>query len=293
MSRKKPRGLVRLLVTVLALGSFMHLAPESSKAATFQLPNQCRSDRMVHDFLSPLSGNSVGKGFSRSGRLRGGPSALRVYPPRDRLELTSGVRFAIVGAVATKTRSQARLDWVVTSRLARVFKRSERHIWSKEQVIPNVRSFAGRDFGVRGLLEPGIYRLDVFFKTGSGQVMDHRSELLRVVKPASNLALEVQPMSILPGGTAYLRVLNFGTVDATFSYFYSLRDVNGRSVFTEPQIVDQGRPRVAPGEAGKCFKVVVPAGIATGSYEVGVNVVDALLHRPVRLWSEFVVVGGP
>mgnify|MGYP006263906871 CR=1 FL=1 len=264
-------------------------AVERPSAASTEQSTACRPDQLLKDYLAPLSDVTARRGFSPSGHLDIGPSTLRVLPPKDRLQVTKSALLSALGRISKPSSSNRSLNLTVLSKLIRVDGHHSQVLATKTQFIATVPEFGGRQFGFKGFRRPGIYRLDVRFSTPDGSV-DHRSELFRVVMPVSHLELSVSPGRLQPAGSGYLQILNYGTVDATFSYLYSLKRADsGEPVDTGPQIVPQVRPLVRAGKASQCFEVVLPADLTSGEYEVGVYVKDLSLTKPIRVWQRLVV----
>jgi hypothetical protein len=211
-------------------------------------------------------------------------------PPRERL-VTIGQKggFESFGTLASRP-SHSSLRWWVESRLIRIALdgRGVQIVKSKAQFIPTVNSFKGRDFGFGSKVQPGIYRLEVLFRS-QGEVLRQYAEMFRAVPARSDLGLAADPQPVPPGTRGQLRVENFGTISATYAYEVRVWRPDGSELPLGLQLVSNDRPLISPGHAGKCFQFPVPADAPAGEYIVGVLANDPLLSAPQLLTTTFSV----
>jgi hypothetical protein len=303
---KKQPILVRMAFVSMALaaslGAFL-LTRGPAAVAMAERPSGFCKEAVVKDYLGRLARFDTTMGFSGSGRLRVGPTSLRVYPPRERL-ITVGRdnledrwgNFEAQGSLGTSPpHPPARLAWWVSSRLERVGERNSKVVKAKRQYVPTVNAFRFQDFGFGSRnVKPGIYRLNVRFEARSGKTLADYREYFRAVRPRSNLRLVTNRPTLEPGGTGYLRIENYGTVAATYFFQYRIWSVwpvgnGGGELALPPQIYSAVRPLVRAGYAGSCTKFSVPAETPAGEYRVGLEARDSLSSEPVLLLRRFQV----
>jgi hypothetical protein len=284
-----------------ATGAFVMLAmgilsPPLGAAPQDSLAAFCKRDRIVRDYWSVLSAFPQAHGFSRSGRLRIGPSALRVFPPKENLVVVKRDHFEATGFLAHSSQAnQKPLGLRVVSRLERVNRHGVRAklVKSKDQFIEKVGGFSRRDFGFGANVPPGVYRLSVSFQRKSGELLDKYEEYFRAVVSRSSLQLAISQPSFLPGEMGYLRVDNYGTVSASYSYGYRIWKREGQ-VTTELPLeaiyLSRDRPLAKAGYASKCFSFLMPKTVPAGEYQIGIPAKDPTLSKPTLLLGRFSVI---
>lgn len=283
-----PRKTETLLLSFLVVTLIAVVAGDQAKASLTS--GFCKKDLVLRDHLDPLSELPQGRGFSDSGRLRVGPSALRIYPPRERLVRVGTDRFAARGGLEGSARPSRPLRWQVESRLERVDRtgRHSRLVRSKKQFIPTVGKFERRDFGFPASVEPGLYRLTVEIQNAQGVEIDRYEEYYRAMKPRFDLRLNTDFTELGAGEVGYMRIDNWGTVPAAYGVGYWIWDAQGEEVPVEaifPAIL----LGVKPGHASQCLSFKAPQGLAPGRYTIGTEVDDYIsgrwrwLFRPVAI----------
>lgn len=282
------------MIALCLLASAPSAPSAPSAASSVPWPGFCKPELVVRDYQKALSRFPQSGGFAASGRLRQGPALLRVFPPREDLVASGRGQFEARGSLAGRAPSPSTpLDWWVQSRLIRVGEkqRGGQLVKAKRQYIGQLEGFRRRNFGFGGGVQPGIYRLEVTFENRSGDLVDKYQEYFRVLTARSNLKLAINSMSLRPGSTGYLRVENFGTVGASYSYEYRIWTADDGSVELplEQQIVTRDRPLVRPGWAGECFQFQIPASAPAGNYRIGIRASDPVLAKPVLIAANFSV----
>lgn len=290
-------ALARIWLLVGALAASLAAASASDlrdAAADTHSGGFCKPEASVRDYLGPLGRFPQTKGFPESGRLRGGPKTLRVFPPRERLIAIGRDQFEARGALGHEPpRPPAPLGWWVSSRLERIVDGGgdeDRIVKAKRQYVATVNSFRTRNFGFGSHVAPGVYRLDVSFQSKRGRPLSEYQEYFRAVKAHSNLKLSTNPSNLSPGAAGFLRIENYGTVSASYSYQYRMWRVgDGRKseVPSSPQVYSGDRPLVRAGRTGKCIQFSVPADAQAGDYQVGLEATDPLSSERVLLLAPF------
>jgi hypothetical protein len=241
----------------------------------------CQEDQIVRDYLAPLRDLPPVSGFPSSGRLRIGPSRLRLYVPRGALVQVGRQRFEVHGMVADQHKGKQRLNWTAQSSLDRMDQGSGEafSVRQRRQQISTVNDFAHSQFGFWAGVKPGIYRLTIEFETPhAGTVVRYR-EYFRAVKARSDLRLVKSFTSLSPGEFGYLRIDNYGTARASYGFNYGLTNAAGEDVPTET-VSGNIALRLEPGYASRCIVFKAPATAPPGEYQVAVQVSDRL--RPTR-----------
>jgi hypothetical protein len=274
---------------ILCFIAAMLLFTDSSLSAVSK--GFCRPGQVVRDYLKPLAELPPQRSPLLSGKLRGGPPSLRIYPPRSNLVASGRDRFELVGSVEGASESSRRLDWIVKSRLEKV-SRTGAHsdlIRSRKQNVPTLASFEDLKFGFGSKGARGLYRLTYELRNRGGKMIDRVAEYFRAVEAHSDMRLASIRREVAPGEAVNLRVENLGTMDGAFNYLVRLYDEVGEEVPVEQGVFPAIRPVVRPGHVGSCFSFRVPSGTVVGGYRVGVRVWDRVLRRGRIVFSSIVV----
>lgn len=285
-------GLLALLLLVGYLGLATGIASAAPASASF-----CKRDVVVRDYWRPLEGLPQGKGVPQSGRLRFGPSVLRIYPPRGELVVIGHDRLAVQGSLADRGgRSRAVLGWRAISSLDRIDRSGKviRRVKAKSQSINTVEDFGHQVFGFGSRVDPGLYQLAVRFKDRTDRQLGEYREFFRAVQAQSHLRLGIDKGQLHRSEFGKLRVENLGTVPTNFFYQYRLWTLASNGARTEvplgPLQVSDDRPVVQAGMAGRCFTFQVPANALNGDYAVGIYVKNPLLPDRRLVLNYFDVV---
>jgi hypothetical protein len=290
------KGVLSALMLMMVASNFFLAEASRNTAIAEDRPTAfCKRNWIVKDYWHPLKSLPKRQNFPSSGKLRFGPMALRIFPPRRDVVLAGDIRFGVSGSVLGD-QSNRHLNWRVLSQLSRINRHGTviRGLTTRERYIAQWSDFDGQDFGARTRASPGLYKLSVQFETGSGKELGDYDEFFRVVKAQSRLELSVDRQTARSGEYRYLRVKNFGTMESVFSYKYRLWSVaqgERREVDPGPITVSADRPVAPLGQASKCFTFKVPDFLSPGKYEVGVKANNGLLRRPITLLAAFTVVG--
>lgn len=257
-----------LLAVIVCLG-----APRVG-AASSVLPF-CKQQRVLRNYLAHLPAVPKGRGFSKSGRLRVGPHALRIYPPQEQVVALGRGRFEVQAATVGR-HSKHPLNWWVVSRLERIDKNGNGRgpFKVKRQYVASVDGFGRKDFGFSGGGLPGFYRLSVEFENGEERPLATYQELFRAMPARSELRLDTSFSGLSPGGSGYLRVDNLGTVPASYGPGYQLFNSNGEEIALEGVVFSNILLRLHPGYAGSCFPFRAPTNLPSGEYVIKVEAGD-------------------
>jgi hypothetical protein len=269
-------------------------------APAVQAAGFCRSPKIVHNYWHALERIPQPHKLPSTGKLGFGPGVLRIYPVRNELLLRGkgidlpGSNAIVESGPMTRSLNRARLAWFVTSTLARLARRGavEKVLKTKTQYIEHLGAFGRRDFGFRGGLKTGIYRLALKFESKARRSVGKSELLFRVVEPRSILRLGISSTTFTPNTIGYLRVENLGTVKTTYSYEYELwKDADGSRVKLppEPMSISGNRPVALGGMTSACIAFRVPDNIPAGRYMIGVRVNNVLLRKPRVLLAQFSV----
>lgn len=259
---------------------------EEGSAMTSTATEFCENGQILRDYLAPLSRLPQDRGLRDSGRLRVGPPALRIYPPRENLVRVGADSFAARGLLEGSSGSSRSLDWWVESRLERIDKTGGRAklVKSKRQYIAVVGKFESRRFGFPASVAPGIYRLTLEIQNADGVKIDRYEEYYRAVKGRSDLRLATSFTSLVAGETGYLRVDNFGTIPAGYGAEYQLWNAQGEEMPVE-EVFSNLLLGVKPGYASGCSSFKAPMGLAPGRYRIGLHAIEFASERPIRLFK--------
>lgn len=255
-------------VAAIALCALLALAPASASAA---VPAFCKG-RVVRDDARPLR-HMPGEHPPPEGELPFGPRNLSMYALNFGAKVVLdgshlGYRFAAKGGNARVLH----LNWDVTAALKRVDGRG--------RVLDTVGTVHRRLGEVEGLEElqfsfpahPGLYEVDISFRTLTGRELASYSEHFRVVPRRVKLRVAVSGDTFKAGETAYARVLNLGTVPAVLRPRLPVdREEGGAWVrVAEPPVsresVEEFRWTVGGGQASPCVAFRVPADAIPGAY---------------------------
>lgn len=274
-----------LVVCLLCVGPWIG---ESASAAKLPMPF-CKQNQVLRDYLEPLSQVPRGAGFANSGRLKVGPSVLRIYPPKENIVAINKGRFEVRAQVEGRRHQSQSLNWQVNSRLERINTQGKRvgPLKEKRQHVSDVGSFGRRDFGFSGRVSAGFYRLTIEIKNKGGTRLARYQELFRALPARSNLRLTASFTTLSPGETGYLRVDNLGTVPAGYGVGYSLINDRGEEVPVEA-IFPNIMLKISAGYAGSCFSFKAPVHVTPGEYRIQAEAGDAL--RPFGPLSTSVTI---
>jgi hypothetical protein len=197
-------------VAAIALCALLALAPASALAA---VPAFCKG-RVVRDDARPLR-YMPGEHPPPEGELPFGPRNLSMYALNFGAKVVLdgghlGYRFAAKGGNARVLH----LNWDVRAVLKKVDDRG--------RALGTVGTVHRRLGEVEGLEElqfsfpahPGLYQVDISFRTLAGRELASYSEHFRVVPRRVKLRVAVSGETFKAGETAYARVFNLGTPPA-------------------------------------------------------------------------------
>lgn len=277
-------GWFYVVVLTVSFGLLIALGDGKSQAAA--PADFCKRDLVLKDHLALLADLPQHRGFRDSGRLRVGPSVLRVYPPRENLVRVGQDGFESQGSLEASARSSRPLDWWVESRLERV-DRTGLHaklVKAKWQHIATVGKFERRRFGFPASVAPGIYRLTVEIQNADGVKLDRYEEYYRAVKTRTDLRLSASFTTLAAGETGYLRIDNLGTVPAGYGFGYRVWNVQGEEVPVKDVRFSNILLGLKPGYAGLCSTFKAPEDLAPGRYRIGVDVMPSPSERFTGLY---------
>lgn len=252
----------------MALVALLALAPAGASAA---VPAFCKG-RVVRDDARPLR-HMPGEHPPPEGELPFGPRNLSMYALNFGAKVVLdgshfGYRFAAKGGNARVLR----LNWDVRAVLQRVDDRG-RVLGAAGAVHRRLGEVEGLDdLQFSFPAHPGLYEVDIAFRTLAGRELASYSEHFRVVPRRVKLRLAVSGEEFKAGETAYARVLNLGTVPAVLRPRLPVeREEGGAWVpAAEPPVskesVEEFRWTVGGGQASPCVAFQVPADAAPGSY---------------------------
>lgn len=288
------------LVAWLAASASFGLALHDEAGATMEPAGFCRIDAIVHNYWRGLPQPAKGRRLNQSGRLRFGPSALRLYPPRENGLIVIGHGyFSLRGDVVEAVRARRRrLEWVVVSQLERlrVRKSGPRLVKRKARRVARIGDFQNRQFGFPAFVRPGIYRLKLRFVSGrTGRTLGQYAAIFRAVRSRLRLGLATNRETFRAGQSGYFRVENHGTVPVFASSEYRMWRLTGNRrtrLWLPLMMVANSRSIARAGFAAPCVKFEVPPTADPGRYAVGVEV-EGLVPLPRRtLLAGFNVVSG-
>lgn len=289
------RGRWSLLAGVFAA---LAVAPPASAVTYEPVPAFC-DGKVVHDYLNPLKRMAKPHAPHPSGRIGFGPPALRLrlFP-----SLLVGQSSAGYWLYLERRRGRVRLEWEVTTTLARVDWRG-RELSVLARGHRRIGSVDSR-LGVIGQFEidghPDVYRFTLEIARRSGEKLAEFSRYLRVVRPTRKARLALDAASYKPGETVFGRIENFGTAAVHFGAPFVIERLEGTGWVRAPES-PRGpwiRPLygVGPGEASPhCSGFWIPPTMPAGRYRMskGVDFADGRLRPPefdIPLSAEFDVL---
>jgi hypothetical protein len=170
-------------------------------------------------------------------------------------------------------RREVRLFWDVTATLSRVDRQGRvlRQVDSTSQSFGVVRQIDELSFWLDTPPGPALYRYEIEFRDSrSGGLLGSYGEYLRVVRPRYRVKLAVNRDSLRPGGTAFARVENYGTVWADFGLAFYVERFDAGAWAPIPETTDDIWPLVgismSGGWSGWCMRYRVPADASPGRY---------------------------
>ena len=273
----------KLTLSSLALGWVLTVVAgvvylnDSADASTGYPQPFCKPDLVLRDYLAPLSQVHKVPGFSRSGRLRAGPSALRIYPSDEHVVPIGRGGFE-VQTVSELPHSSRRLDWSIESRLERINRMGRRNgvLKVRRERVSTVGDFGGRTLGFGGKVPRGFYRLTITISNSKNRVLDHYQELFRAMPARSELRLTTSFDTLSPGQVGYLRIDNLGTVPAAYGFGYRLFTGAGEEILLEGVVFPAILLRLHAGYGGSCFQFKVPSDVSSGKYVIKSQASDTL-----------------
>jgi hypothetical protein len=289
------------ILVVAAFGLSMYLPfdgdaagslPSNGSAAASTTNSFCKQHSVVRDYLAPLSKFPTNRGFSSSGRLRVGPSSLRIYPPQARVVPIGQGRFDVWNFSEGRIDPAAPLNWWVASSLERVDRGGggSSLVRAKYQFVSKIREFDRRDIGFPGRVAPGLYRLVIELQSKAGKTLDSYEEYFRALPSRRDLRLAASFTTLAPGQSGYLRFENSGTVPASYGYGYRLWNSQGEEVAIEnAPVFDNLLVGLSAGEAGNCFPFVVPENLTPGEYRIGAEGFQRISGRHRQYFASFAV----
>jgi hypothetical protein len=258
------------------------LASASVSAAA--APPFCKG-RVVRDDARPLARMPAEKP-PPEGELPFGPRNLSMYRLNFGAKVVLdgshlGYRFAAKGGHAR----MLHLNWDVRTALRKV-DRDGRVLETVDELHMRLGEVKGVDllqfpFGAH----PGLYRIDIVFRTLSGPKLASYSEHFRVVPRRVKLRLAINRDAFGAGETAYARVINLGTVPIALrpGFVIDRKENGGWARVLEPpvseQSIDDFRWTLAGGQASPCVAFPIPADAAPGAYRF---VSSALAYGKIR-----------
>jgi Bacterial Ig-like domain len=234
------------------------------------------SGPMLHDYERPLRGLPRLTGIPRSGRLPFGPTNVHLW--RWLLPANMGHVVAGFGSIGYYFEGPARavsVNWNVVSSLAQVDRSGVpiQSIAESRKLVERLPIENGSDFALSVPAMPGFYRYDILISDGSGELLGHYGEYIRVIRRKLAIRINVHPRVLSPGDVIYSRVENRGSMTVTYTKSYTLQRRVGQSwrVVNWPPGTPILSPRytfLGPGMTSECLRVHLPSHLRPGHYRL-------------------------
>ncbi len=134
--------------------------------------------------------------------------------------------------------------------------------------------------------EPGIYRLEVVFRDGSGKRIGRFGEYVRVLHPHLDARLSLNGTAFRPDETVDPRLENYGAALLSFGFlgaYYEYFDGSTwmESSFGNGPVLAIGLA-AGPGESAACWDTKIPPGTPAGLYRFNLRVDYSLEDRGLQ-----------
>ncbi len=273
------------VVTAVVLGAIAVIGLASPGAARALCPTET-----AHDYSRPLAGlpgasplaASRGQvGFGRVAReLPFGPRGLilgrsTASPPlvTDSGDVGFKLWFSRRTAHAAPT---LMLRWLVTAKLARVDRRGRSRkvpTFSRRRVRTLGMGGGMTPFPLRFRFEPGLYRVEIVFRNGSGRRLHRYAEYFRALPARSNPRLILDGQVLRPGETVSAVAAEYGVGWLSLRDWYRIEALGASGWATAPINSRQlslliPAANLGPGEAtaSPCWSFHIPPGAPPGRY---------------------------
>ncbi|HEY6145150.1 MAG TPA: hypothetical protein VIV13_02660 [Solirubrobacterales bacterium] len=191
-----------------------------------------------------------------------------------------------------------RLDWQVTSRLAKLDRRGRR-VGPLRTIEKHVKRLRAVDFDFEISGKPAIYRLEIVFENSEGERLARFGEYFRVLRPSLDVELVLDGTTFRRGDTVRASLLNRGVAILSFGLFKTIEYNDGAAWTTPPVPFPHGPVPaiglvIGPGVKASCWKTTIPTDAAPGVYRFATEVEHssrgAFGGSPLDLGAEFTVV---
>jgi hypothetical protein len=224
---------------------------------------------------------------------------LPFAPPGSRLYQTSASQIQLTdgafGYAFTAKRRQwpIRLDWVVTTRIAKVDRKGNIvDIVSKKQAsfgfVGDIRNL---DFTMPLPISTGLFRYEVAFRNDVGRKLAKYSQYVRVVNPSLSVILRLNSDVYKPHERVFMQVANIGTIPISYGEGLRVARFDGNYwvpvVKFFPQSGQRRVLRLNAGEAGPCENLEIPAEATPGSYRIEKRIASVLGRSARELTVRF------
>jgi hypothetical protein len=192
-----------------------------------------------------------------------------------------------------------RLDWQVTSRLAKLDRRGRR-IGPPRKIERHVQRLRAVDFGFEVPGKPAIYRLEIVFENERGERLARFGEYFRVLRPSLDVDFFLNGATFHRGEQVRAWLVNRGVAILSFGLFKAIEYDDG-TTWSNPPVAFPNGPvpaiglAIGPGVKTSCWKTTIPTDAALGVYRFATEVEHSTKapfsgSGPLDFGAEFTVV---
>lgn len=239
----------------------------------------------VRDYTKPLVGLPKQRGLPVGDRLPFGPRGLMLRQVGGHPFVYSSERLGFALSYDQAVEVRPRLNWRVTVKLAQVNRRGEvtKRLTSTQRRLGHglyarrLRSQGGVALQMPFRFKPGVFRLEVVFRSRLDTKLGRFVEYVRALRYRPNAELVLSGTSFGPGETVFAQAREYGSGWLSLGDTYSIEIYNGAGWVKAPISPRQTSfligPLVGPGQATSttCWAFTVPAGAQPGLYRFAVG----------------------
>lgn len=263
MERLAPRLCRVALCTAIAI---VGVVPASAAASGF-----CETST-VHNYEKPLESMPPIRQGPTTQKLPFGPANVffgSVGPGPLAIGSEEVGYFLDYTRIATHPKGK-RLDWLVTAKLDRVDTEGHTQESVAFEKVGGLRFPSEHTLAFVLSAKPALYRVEIVFRDGSGQLLGRYGEYVRVMLPHPESRLTLPQSAYRPGEVVAPRLENMGTDRLLYGLGYSIEKFDGTG-WSRASISPTGAVLLiglgsGPGEAASCWSFAVPSGAPPGQY---------------------------
>lgn len=267
-----------------ALATIAALALGTSAAQAYPF---CETS-VVHDYSQPLQDLPDLRPPPREREVPFGPGNffLDSVGQRPLIFESERVGFTLFHGRVPGGVVRPRIDWLVSSKLARVDRRGQvvEPTGGIVKHVTGLGSSDGRRFWFQLPAHPGLYRLEIVFENHAGKRLARFGEYIRVLRHTPiDARLTLDDTTFTPGQTVSATVENYGTGVVSFGLGERIEVFDGsnwiNSSIDPPGSVPLILLWAGPGEAASCWDFSIPSDAPPGLYRFVVEA-DHSYQRP-------------